>query len=227
MSDSCSALAAIKFNKWSSQEEWLPQNIRALLHDIAEQGSQVQFQWIKSHSGILENDEADRTAKSATSSGERKYLIAIPWQDLFAHIKNKQLTDWRKTTINNLHPTSHYYKIATEISQSCWFQKYPYTREEIVLISRLRTNHILSCQRLHKIGLNVSDVCVICGEQPGTIHHMILQCSKFPEESNRLYKQLSSIGFQFPTNITQIVLHPSPKVAQALSRYVSRTKLKL
>lgn len=119
-----------------------------------------------------------------------------------------------------------YKMIAEEYEVKSWFQKQNYSRSEITLLIRLRSGHALSYHKLFIMNLRINDVCE-CGLASGTLHHMLLGCELYKIERSRLFQDLRCIGFQFPVNLPHIVCNPSPKIASALFKFVSRTKMKL
>lgn len=225
-SDSLSALRAINFTGWSTKESWLVNNIRQLVFDINTYGGTVKFVWIPSHSNIHGNDVADKIAKNATISGERLYKIAISWQDMYAYVKQEYITECKHLLLNDQRYTNYYVRNLERVLTKPWFQSNSYSRTEISLLIRLRTNHALTPHRLYLMGLRESDNCS-CGGVSGDLNHIIFSCRLYNDERIFFEDQIRKCGFQYPINVAHLVNCPSPCLAKALSRFITRTKMKL
>lgn len=127
LSDSLSAMLSLNFKGWLPKEGWFIQNIRRLVEERNRTGESIEFQWVPSHTGIHGNEVADTTAKAATLSGERRYILAVPWQDLYTSMKTEHVKNWYISD-NTVEVTSKYYQIQTGLQNQTWFLKYKYSR---------------------------------------------------------------------------------------------------
>ena len=64
LSDSLSALQAVKNNSKSSRED-VVKEIFVVCHQLITRGTDIALQWVPSHVGVPGNESADRAAKQA------------------------------------------------------------------------------------------------------------------------------------------------------------------
>ena len=55
------------------------------------------------------------------------------------------------------------------------------SRQDQVLLSRLKFNHFPCQSYLHRFNLSESDICSMCNEEVETVHHIILNCPALKE----------------------------------------------
>lgn len=225
-SDSDSAISAIPFNGWKPKEFWLLQNIRSILNSCLESNCTVHITWLPSHKNIPGNDQADDAAKYAAIYGDRIYNLAVPVQDLVSQIiitLNNQNIDFEQ---NSPITQSHYFKYCSSYHSSPWFRKHFYTRAEIAMTVRLRTNHLLTACSKRKMQLSETDLCQ-CGTARETANHIFFACPLYEDARCRMLHNLRRFGHQFPLNIASLVAYPNPPTIRELQRYLSRIKMKI
>lgn len=225
-SDCLSALNAINYNGWSTREIWITQNIRKLLYQISNNGGTINFVWVPGHANIRGNEIADTIAKAATSTGERRYNIILPWQDIYTYMKKIIVSSQLEVSTRDYRPSNYYTRNNDNASAKLWFKKAAYTRSEISLIMRCRTNHALTPRKLHQMRLRETDQCD-CGDGIGDLNHILLACQRFQEERKQLFATLIACGEQFPTSIVALMANPTQRIAKALDRFTKKCKLKL
>lgn len=91
LSDSLSALQAL-----SSPNQRNPQIIKTqeILYDI-QYSSNINFSWVRAHSGEVGNEEADRLAKEATSLSQIDKSIPLPISYIKSRVQSLLLQEWQ------------------------------------------------------------------------------------------------------------------------------------
>lgn len=225
-SDSLSALQAINFTGWTVNEIWLLQNIRKMIYHITSMGRVVHLAWVPAHSNIPGNESVDAIAKAATTTGDKVYNILSTWQDNFTQIKSFLRSTQNREFMQDTRQSTYYSRHVDVLMDAPWFKCARYSRSEISLLIRVRTNHALTPHRLHLMKLRDNDICD-CGYGRGDLNHIFLSCTLFEEERQQLFSALLQCGVQFPTCMASITALPAPKLAQALDRFTKKVKIKL
>ena len=128
----------------------LPQ-LQGALHDIT--CTRLVLQWIPSHCGIRGNEEADRMAKLGADKEQTTNNISLP-----------EMNTIIKTLFRTPQSTDSYHQL---------------TRQEQVIIFRLRTGHNrLNCHMNKRFRLAPSPRCP-CGEADQTAEHVLQECGDY------------------------------------------------
>ncbi|GBN70941.1 hypothetical protein AVEN_160055-1 [Araneus ventricosus] len=148
-------------------------NVLDILEKIASQGFIINLCWIPSHVGIFGNEQADKAAKSATSSING----TVPVDDLKNHIKLLLYTKWQEQwnveTRNKLH--------ALKPTVQSWLSLK--NRKADTVFTRLRVGHTSFTHRHLLLG-EQAPMCSQCNCIM-SVHHILSECSNF--NSQRLH----------------------------------------
>jgi len=120
---------------------------------------------------------------------------------------NKQIEEYVKlisTTKGTL-----YYEYFYTASRKTWFHKVSLSREEIVLVNRLRSNRININESLHRVQMIESPACP-CGDPCQTINHFLFHCEKFNLNSSLICNFIANKFPNSSSNLLPALLSPSP-----------------
>ncbi|KYN50582.1 Gag-Pol polyprotein [Trachymyrmex cornetzi] len=151
-SDSRSALDALQ-NSSKVQRNYIVYQIRKAYLDIIDKGNEVTLFWVPAHSGIPGNELADQEANLAAIEGY-KPDFKVPYEDLLVESRaraDKQFQEYMEE-VSRTKGTRYFEQFHT-ISKKTWFHESSLSREEIVLINRLRSNHINVNESLHRVNM--------------------------------------------------------------------------
>ncbi|XP_018367304.1 PREDICTED: uncharacterized protein LOC108763880 [Trachymyrmex cornetzi] len=147
-----SALDALQ-NSSKVQRNYIVYQIRKAYLDIIDKGNEVTLFWVPAHSGIPGNESADQDAKLAAIEGY-KPDFRVPYEDLLVESRaraDKQFQEYMEE-VSRTKGTRYFEQFHT-ISKKTWFHESSLSREEIVLINRLRSNHINVNESLHRVNM--------------------------------------------------------------------------
>lgn len=152
---------------------------------------EIQFKGIKAHVGINGNEKADFLAKQGAQKAHSEgFKITgddvINWRNRITKSKWSREFNWQ----NN---KGLYYKsICSPAGNVPWFKFNNLGRFFVKTICRLRSNHALCPEYLHKIGLRDTSICDC--RLVGSSHHIILECNLVNADSRvKLFKNLNTI----------------------------------
>lgn len=223
MSDSKSALQAIKSINMQRKISKLPLDIFLLLKEAAREGVIISLHWVKGHSTCKGNHIADYLAKRASHSGQI-LNEGVPWQDYIATIKSNILKDWKDSWnltsqikgsfLHNIKPTPGH----------PWFKAFPsLPRSAITLFNRLRINHTRSNAHLFRFHIVNSPICNFCLNE-ATNYHLIFNCIQFMASRTNLIAAIEP-HFRDPTNLIQILQNPKEAVILAIDSFIKENKI--
>ncbi|XP_018364089.1 PREDICTED: RNA-directed DNA polymerase from mobile element jockey-like [Trachymyrmex cornetzi] len=222
-SDSKSALDAVS-NHHYIQNNYIVYYIKQNILLAMQQGITITLFWIPSHVGIPGNEKADETAKSASLTG-LSTAFRIPYEELYAVSKERlhcRFTEYLNSSAGYKDALNHEYFPRT--SSKPWFNDLSWSRNEIVMINRLRSNHYNLNSSLHRVNIVESPACP-CGNNNQDINHVIFQCEVYKQNSLHLRNYLKSKFPQHPENIFPALSNPSPKLCRLLTTFAGASDL--
>jgi len=143
------------------------------LHQLAEalsvlqKGRRVVLQWIPAHCGIPGNEKADRLAKEGAKGVQP--IASLPYDGKCRIIKALYQPQPAKDDFHRL------------------------TREEQVIVARLRTGHNRLKAHMHrKMKLVPSPICP-CGLEDQTTEHILQRCPQFQRQRDQTWPSVTSL----------------------------------
>ena len=150
-------------------------------------GLVVNFVWVPAHNEIKGNERADRMSKASTNKLRVDINVSFGITEIKSIIKQKAKERWQKLW-NEEKKGRWLYKIQKRIGP---MRRSERNRREEIIISRLRIGHTGLNRSLFLIGKHQTGKCD-CGEDE-TVEHVILNCSKYSIQRNRLIRKLSDM----------------------------------
>jgi len=217
-SDSRSVLDALTSFSTRSCDNYLIPLIRSKFHSLSASGFRVQLVWIPSHKGIEGNETVDLAAKRAAVNGH-KPKFKVPHTDLYATIKRDMESGFRSFLENAFRDKGiQYFSYFYQSSPKPWFYRYSLTREQIVTINRIRSNHYNLNYSLFRKNIVDSGACP-CGDSRQDVNHIIFYCRLTRHKSRRLFSFLLQHGVPYPFNVFPLIKSPSHKLCRLLSSF--------
>lgn len=200
--DCLSAIQKLKSISPANEISHLIAEIQKLNNLILRQQKTIKLVWIKAHIGIKENEIVDNLAKKAASEGPADLHYKTPKTDFYRLIKDKMTQDWQNY-YNSANKATYFRNIKTKISTTPWF-KNVHNKKFIQVISRLRTNHIISPSYKFKIGLVDNANCTVCKEIADP-QHILFQCSLNTNNVNEFFTKLNNSNITSPFNLATLL----------------------
>ncbi|KYQ48389.1 Gag-Pol polyprotein [Trachymyrmex zeteki] len=174
VTDSKSVLESIS-GPCNSSNNYLIPLIKVGLEETKSKGTHIQFIWVPSYKGIAGNEGADRLARRAIRKGIEPNF-KVPYSDLCAIIK-QQITD---SFYQQLESTvdikgTYYFSHIFQRSAKPWYYRKKVSRQTIVMLNRLRSNHYNLNSSLHRKNL-IDDPSCPCGSTRQDIVHLVYDC---------------------------------------------------
>lgn len=183
------------------------------IFDVIKANDKMEFniQWIPGHCKIQGNEMADKLAKEATENNNSK-LTKITTTEAELICKREIWRTWNMNykEISQVKGIMHG-KIQENIQKKPWFNGLQLTRNEIVILNRLRTNSGMSKTQKFKFKLIDNDLCDTCKVRED-ITHSIWVCTKF-EKERREVKELKDM-----TNLEHLL----KKVDQGIYKKIAK-----
>ena len=187
--DSLSALKALKTNIFRVKN-YILYDILFLYSKLTKLGTNILFEWVPSHVGIVGNESADKTAKQALNSSNVYCQIPVYKEDIKCLTKDilKKMWqyNWSTTTKGRtLHAVQSV--VTYDISIP------PMSRENERILFRVRSGHININKYLHMIGKCQSQMCDDCNVIDD-LEHYLLNCRKYVSQRKILFETITSKG---------------------------------
>ena len=192
-SDSLSVLQALSNQKL--ENPLVCQIIQRISHILS--SNRLVFCWLPSHTGIMGNEHADRSAKSALNLPISDFKV--PYTDfkpsILTYITSIWQSKWNDDVFNKLH------SIKPTLGE--WYPSYRSVRREEVTIARIRIGHSYIT---HSWLLAKEDApeCIPCNA-PFTIKHILLDCIDF-QRIRAKYFNVNTIFELFETVRIELIL---------------------
>ncbi|GBL95759.1 hypothetical protein AVEN_696-1 [Araneus ventricosus] len=151
-----------------------PKVILRLAHKILMRvkfNQKIALVWIPGHSSITWNERADSLAKSVTESDI--YIEWIAVEDICSYYSNFSI----QKPIENFR-NSKYLEILGDLPSILPFAPWLKNRREVIIITRILTQMIITPALLKRFGLHNNPFCSVCNQE-NTIEHILLICKKY------------------------------------------------
>ena len=119
-----------------------------------------------------------------------------------------------------------YFEEIYKPSRKPWFAGHQIERDLIVLISRLRSNHVSVNDSLLKIKVVDSAACD-CGELTQTICHVLWDCPLHQEHRHQLLLELRKLKIQPPCDIITFIKKPNVQVMRIIDNFFKKCSKRL
>lgn len=173
LTDSKSATELLKQKE--NTENYL---INEINHRINLYKKTIIIQWIPGHIGLLGNDRADLAAKLGNNMNQIAEL-KLTKSDLLLNIKKETYCIWnqRYKTISQ-EKGKYHFQISQNINHKPWFENVNLPTDLTIILSRIRTGHTATKDRLYSWKLVNSDKCEICNTTEN-LTHILHHCPRF------------------------------------------------
>lgn len=204
LTDSKNACLTLKTN---THHNYLANDI---IHKINNSNLQsLIFIWTPSHIGIPANELADYFAKHAATAGciiTTNASITDAYSAIYDHLWKEWVDKYKDASETK---GTYFSQFFNTPPKSYWFTGSKMSPGNIKLINRLLTGHTYGKIYLHRIKVEASDICTLCGITESE-DHQIFHCPKFCNERKQFkiferYKDLPSILKTFsPENFVEL-----------------------
>uniref|UniRef100_A0A6P7GCZ0 ribonuclease H n=1 Tax=Diabrotica virgifera virgifera TaxID=50390 RepID=A0A6P7GCZ0_DIAVI len=158
VSDSQAVLQAICSHPLDNFQNSSILDIKKTLHNLKSTKKTVTLLWVKGHSGVVGNEIVDGMAKNTSEIPEITNIFNF--KDLFSIIRSVGRERWR-SKYEDVQQTSrnHYFSIHPLLPKCIPHFNYNYNKVHSSLITRLKLNHGLFPEHLHRIGIYETPFC--------------------------------------------------------------------
>jgi len=181
-------------------------NYKHIAHKIQEEIwtlgiDNVKLQWVKSHSGVVGNECADRAANLAHSNN-RTLLTSPCFEECHLSLKKSFLAYWCRYWKDRVR-LSGKGSFLSDIKDQQLFEDWgELPRVVECSLTRLRIGHAGVGSHLNRFNMKDVSVCHICGVED-SVTHLLMYCSKYNIERTVFRDKLSSM--KIPWTLSNIL----------------------
>ena len=161
----------------SENRDTIIQNIRKNLRTLHFTANDTTLEWVRAHTGILGNEEADKIAKEATYLTDYEQISYINKASI-KKVLRKTMTEkwqdeWNQSTKGRL---TH--QLFPKVRQEIAYSEIGNNKKRKLFI-RAATGHFPINNYLHRINRSPSKVCPYCYEDDETLKHILVECRRY------------------------------------------------
>lgn len=191
LTDSLSSLEFLSNIEITSYTPAVWFEIKKLVMAIEEKGSNIMFLWVPSHQNIELNEAVDVAAKEACQSGGVDYY-RFTCLDIVYPTRTRSINVWQSAW--NVGTKGRFcHSIIPTVSTQAWFKDLGFSRREIVLLSKLISNHSRLPSHLKRNNIVEDDTCP-CGEAPASPEHLLFDCNIYGNWRRIVWTEIVSEG---------------------------------
>lgn len=182
--------ACILLNNPKQSENYL---VKWLINTVEESSIEiVNIQWIPGHINLVGNDRADKAAKLGTTRNIIEQ-INFTLQDLLNILRTETENIWQdQYSLISADKGKFHFEHAKQTSLKPWFKNMHFETLDTIMLSRIRSGHMTTKDRLAMWNLIPNDRCDLCSVTED-LWHLLYDCPKY-----------HSIRSQFPNLINRI-----------------------
>nr|CAI5839845.1 unnamed protein product [Callosobruchus analis] len=220
MTDSRSVLEALNSKHLYTHE--VIKEILAKMYRLQQRQISVTLLWVKGHSGITGNLQADALAKNAIASDN--IIDGIYIQDIIPSLRNQMRTAWERYYQEFAASHACHYTLATPQLPQPIFHKISTSRRNYVSILRYRFGIGNYKSLLHKMNLAPDPFCE-CDGSYGDLNHHLFSCRLNTDAVNYLVGILGSLGLLPANSVTvSYLLNTNIGFIHKFIAFLSQTK---
>lgn len=159
------------------------------IHTILLNNINLVLQWIPSHIGLKGNEEADRLAKIAATSGIEVYILPV-FSEILPKFKNYCYNEW-KEMFKSKDKGLWYKTIQSEPPRVPWFSDFKVSRRMLVTSFRIRSGHMPLRAFAYLMKKVESPYCLVCDNKVEDVYHLLTECVRNESERSALYSKLN------------------------------------
>uniref|UniRef100_A0A6P7H864 Uncharacterized protein LOC114347371 n=1 Tax=Diabrotica virgifera virgifera TaxID=50390 RepID=A0A6P7H864_DIAVI len=215
VSDSQAVLQAICSHPLDNFQNSSILDIKKTLHNLKSTKKTVTLLWVKGHSGVVGNEIVDGMAKNTSEIPEITNIFNF--KDLFSVIRSVGRERWR-SKYEDVQQTSrnHYFSIHPLLPKCIPHFNYNYNKVHSSLITRLKLNHGLFPEHLHRIGIYETPFCPCNYESIGDLNHVFLDCLNHRDQTQNLYLGLINLNISLPVSISNLLSYSDKSIFNIL-----------
>ncbi|KAL1398832.1 hypothetical protein pipiens_002335 [Culex pipiens pipiens] len=189
LTDSLSSLMSLSNSRVSSHQPSVWFEIKRFISQISERGATVTFMWVPAHRGVPLNETADRAANQARITGgpDSYNLTSL---DISFPARKRAMEHWQLDWDNGT-KGRFCNKIVPTVDTFPWFADRDFNRREIVVLSKLISNHSRLPAHLWRNNI-VEDASCQCGESSATPDHLLFTCDLYDDNRHALWRAIVS-----------------------------------